>query len=65
MENLTTPIIWNLFSGLKGDEVKQLVDDHMNGKINVNFLVTGQLTMDQINEGFDLLNKGQGYVYKN
>ncbi|XP_072261716.1 NADP-dependent alcohol dehydrogenase [Pyxicephalus adspersus] len=50
----------SVFGGYKGEDVPKLVDDYMKKKIDVNFLVRAQLTLDQINKAFELLSSGQG-----
>jgi S-(hydroxymethyl)glutathione dehydrogenase/alcohol dehydrogenase len=39
--------------------VPKIVDWYMNGKINIDDLITHTLTLDQINEGFDLMHRGE------
>ncbi|XP_068088229.1 NADP-dependent alcohol dehydrogenase-like [Hyperolius riggenbachi] len=48
------------YGGWKGDEIPKLVDDYMNKKFNLDFLVSKKLPLSSINEGFDLLNAGKG-----
>ncbi|XP_077332719.1 NADP-dependent alcohol dehydrogenase-like [Lithobates pipiens] len=50
----------SVFGGFKGDEVAKLVDDYMKNKINLSFMVSSELKLDQINEAFDLLRSGKG-----
>ncbi|XP_018421802.1 PREDICTED: NADP-dependent alcohol dehydrogenase [Nanorana parkeri] len=50
----------SVYGGYKGEEVSKLVDDYMKKKINVSFLVSRTMKLDQINEAFALLSSGQG-----
>ncbi|XP_068127002.1 NADP-dependent alcohol dehydrogenase-like [Hyperolius riggenbachi] len=50
----------SLFGGWKGEDVPNLVDDLMKKKISVEHLVTNKLTLDKINEVFELMNRGKG-----
>ncbi|XP_068088192.1 NADP-dependent alcohol dehydrogenase-like [Hyperolius riggenbachi] len=50
----------SLFGGWKGDEIAKIVDDYMDKKINIDFMVSNKLPLSNINEGFDLLNAGKG-----
>lgn len=48
------------FSGYKSfDSVPKLVSDFVAGKFDLDGLVTHTLPFTQINEGFDLLRKGE------
>jgi S-(hydroxymethyl)glutathione dehydrogenase/alcohol dehydrogenase len=48
------------FGGARGrTDVPRIVDWYMEGKINVDDLVTHTLTLDRINEGFDLMHRGE------
>ena len=52
---LVTGRVWKgtAFGGAKGrTQVPQIVDWYMNGKINIDDLITHTFTLDQINEGF-------------
>lgn len=52
------------FGGCNGrTQLPHLVDWYMEGKILVDELVTGERTLEQINEAFDLMRKDQGYRY--
>ncbi|KAG8454169.1 hypothetical protein GDO86_000710 [Hymenochirus boettgeri] len=49
------------FGGYKSKEdVPKLVDDFMAKKFNVNFLVSEKMSLESINEAFNLLNNGSG-----
>lgn len=41
------------------DHLPKLVDDYVNGKIFIDKFVTHQLPLEKINEGFELLRKGE------
>ena len=59
---LVTGRVWRgtAFGGAKGrTEVPKIVDWYMNGKINIDDLITHTLTLDGINEGFDLMHEGK------
>ena len=48
------------FGGARGrTDVPKIVDWYMDGKINIDDLITHKLSLDQINEGFDLMKKGE------
>ncbi len=48
------------FGGARGrTDVPRIVDWYMEGKINVDDLITHQLSLEQINEGFDLMHEGK------
>ena len=48
------------FGGAKGrTDVPKIVDWYMEGKINIDDLITHTLTLDDINEGFDLMHAGK------
>ena len=47
------------FGGAKGrTDVPKIVDWYMDGKINIDDLITHVMPLDQINDGFDLMHKG-------
>lgn len=50
----------SIFGGYKGTEVTKLVQDYMNKKINLDYLISKKLKLDQINEAFDLLRSAAG-----
>ena len=59
---LVTGRVWRgtAFGGAKGrTEVPRIVDWYMDGKINIDDLITHQLDLADINEGFDLMHKGE------
>ncbi|MEC4718496.1 S-(hydroxymethyl)glutathione dehydrogenase/class III alcohol dehydrogenase [Noviherbaspirillum sp. CPCC 100848] len=48
------------FGGARGrTDVPKIVDWYMEGKINIDDLITHKLSLDQINEGFDLMKRGE------
>ena len=48
------------FGGAKGrTDVPKIVDWYMNGKIEIDPMITHTLTLDEINKGFDLMHAGQ------
>ena len=48
------------FGGARGrTDVPKIVDWYMDGKINIDDLITHTLSLDQINEGFDLMHRGE------
>ncbi len=48
------------FGGARGrTDVPKIVDWYMEGKINIDDLITHKLSLDQINQGFDLMKKGE------
>ncbi len=48
------------FGGARGrTDVPKIVDWYMDGKINIDDLITHTLPLDRINEGFDLMAKGE------
>ena len=48
------------FGGARGrTDVPRIVDWYMDGKINIDDLITHTLTLDDINEGFELMHQGQ------
>ncbi len=59
---LVTGRIWKgtAFGGAKGRrDVPKIVDWYMEGKINIDDLITHQLKLDEINQGFDLMHEGK------
>ena len=59
---LVTGRVWKgtAFGGAKGrTDVPKIVDWYMNGKIEIDPMITHKLTLDQINEGFELMHKGE------
>ncbi|HEY1075399.1 MAG TPA: S-(hydroxymethyl)glutathione dehydrogenase/class III alcohol dehydrogenase [Fontimonas sp.] len=52
--------IGSAFGGARGrTDVPKIVDWYMDGKINIDELITHQLKLEQINEGFDLMARGE------
>ena len=52
--------IGTAFGGARGrSDVPKIVDWYMDGKINIDDLITHTLTLDQINEGFDMMERGE------
>ncbi len=48
------------FGGARGrTDVPKIVDWYMDGKLNIDDLITHQLKLEQINEGFDLMKRGE------
>jgi S-(hydroxymethyl)glutathione dehydrogenase/alcohol dehydrogenase len=48
------------FGGARGrTDVPKIVDWYMDGKLNIDDLITHKLRLDQINEGFDLMKRGE------
>jgi S-(hydroxymethyl)glutathione dehydrogenase / alcohol dehydrogenase len=59
---LVTGRVWqgSAFGGAKGrTDVPKIVDWYMNGKIEIDPMITHVLTLDEINKGFDLMHSGQ------
>jgi S-(hydroxymethyl)glutathione dehydrogenase / alcohol dehydrogenase len=59
---LVTGRVWKgtAFGGAKGrTDVPKIVDWYMDGKINIDDLVTKVMPIEQINEAFDLMHKGE------
>lgn len=58
---LTTGRNWRgtIFGGVKGrTDVPRIVDWYMDGKIEIDPLITNRLTLDEINTGFDRMHAG-------
>ena len=58
---LVTGRVWkgSAFGGVKGrTQVPRIVDWYMDGKINIDDLITHTLPLERINEGFDLMHEG-------
>ncbi|HEU4620959.1 MAG TPA: S-(hydroxymethyl)glutathione dehydrogenase/class III alcohol dehydrogenase [Burkholderiaceae bacterium] len=48
------------FGGARGrTDVPKIVDWYMDGKLNIDDLITHRLSLDRINEGFDLMKRGE------
>jgi S-(hydroxymethyl)glutathione dehydrogenase/alcohol dehydrogenase len=59
---LVTGRVWKgtAFGGAKGRrDVPKIVDWYMEGKINIDDLITHNLKLDEINQGFDLMHEGK------
>jgi S-(hydroxymethyl)glutathione dehydrogenase/alcohol dehydrogenase len=59
---LVTGRVWKgtAFGGARGrTDVPRIVDWYMNGRINIDDLITHKLPLDRINEGFDLMHEGK------
>jgi S-(hydroxymethyl)glutathione dehydrogenase/alcohol dehydrogenase len=52
--------IGSAFGGARGrTDVPRIVDWYMEKKIAIDPLITHRLTLDQINDGFDLMTRGE------
>lgn len=48
------------FGGARGrTDVPKIVDWYMDGKIDIDMMITHKLSLDEINKGFDLMHKGE------
>jgi S-(hydroxymethyl)glutathione dehydrogenase / alcohol dehydrogenase len=59
---LVTGRVWKgtAFVGARGrTDVPKIVDWYMEGKINIDDLITHKLALDEINHGFDLMHEGK------
>jgi S-(hydroxymethyl)glutathione dehydrogenase / alcohol dehydrogenase len=59
---LVTGRVWKgtAFGGARGrTDVPKIVDWYMDGKINIDDLITHVLPLERINEGFDLMHSGE------
>jgi len=59
---LVTGRVWkgSAFGGARGrTDVPKIVDWYMENKINIDDLITHVMPLDQINEGFELMHKGE------
>ncbi|TDR89881.1 S-(hydroxymethyl)glutathione dehydrogenase/class III alcohol dehydrogenase [Enterovirga rhinocerotis] len=59
---LVTGRVWKgtAFGGARGrTDVPKIVDWYMEGKINIDDLITHTMPLDQINHGFDLMHEGK------
>ena len=59
---LVTGRVWRgtAFGGAKGrTDVPRFVDWYMDGKINIDDLITHTMPLEDINQGFDLMHKGE------
>src|SRR5471032_913712 len=59
---LVTGRVWkgSAFGGARGrTDVPRIVDWYMEGKLNIDDLITHRLKLDDINQGFDLMKSGE------
>lgn len=59
---LVTGRVWRgtAFGGVRGrSEVPKIVDWYMEGQINIDDLITHTMPLEQINEAFDLMHRGE------
>ena len=59
---LVTGRVWkgSAFGGARGrTDVPKIVDWYMQGKINIDDLITHTMPLEQINHGFELMKKGE------
>jgi S-(hydroxymethyl)glutathione dehydrogenase/alcohol dehydrogenase len=59
---LVTGRVWkgSAFGGARGrTDVPKIVDWYMEGKLNIDDLITHTLPLERINEGFDLMQRGE------
>ena len=59
---LVTGRVWKgtAFGGARGrTDVPKIVDWYMDGKIQIDPMITHRLTLDEINKGFDLMHAGE------
>jgi S-(hydroxymethyl)glutathione dehydrogenase/alcohol dehydrogenase len=59
---LVTGRVWkgSAFGGAKGrTDVPKIVDWYMDGKISIDDLITNVMPIEQVNEAFDLMHKGE------
>jgi len=59
---LVTGRVWkgSAFGGAKGrTDVPKIVDWYMNGKIEIDPMITHVLSLEEINKGFDLMHEGE------
>ena len=60
---LVTGRVWKgtAFGGARGrTDVPKIVDWYMEGKINIDDLITQVMPLEKINEGFELMHRGEG-----
>jgi S-(hydroxymethyl)glutathione dehydrogenase/alcohol dehydrogenase len=58
---LVTGRVWrgSAFGGTRGrTQLPRYVDQYMSGRIKIDELITATLSLDQINQAFDLMNAG-------
>ena len=59
---LVTGRVWkgSAFGGARGrTDVPKIVDWYMNGKIDIDSMITHKLSLEDINKGFDLMHRGE------
>ncbi|OEJ67389.1 S-(hydroxymethyl)glutathione dehydrogenase/class III alcohol dehydrogenase [Magnetovibrio blakemorei] len=59
---LVTGRVWkgSAFGGARGrTDVPKIVDWYMNGKIDIDSLITHKMPLEDINKGFDLMHRGE------
>jgi len=59
---LVTGRVWmgSAFGGARGrSDVPKIVDWYMDGRVNIDDLITHKLPLSRINEGFDLMKRGE------
>jgi S-(hydroxymethyl)glutathione dehydrogenase/alcohol dehydrogenase len=59
---IVTGRVWKgtAFGGARGrTDVPRIVDWYMEGKINIDDLITHVMRIEKINDGFDLMRKGE------
>lgn len=59
---LVTGRVWKgtAFGGARGrTDVPKIVDWYMDGKINIDDLITHVIPLEEINHGFDLMHEGE------
>lgn len=53
--------IGSAFGGARGrTDVPKIVDWYMEGRINIDDLITHKLKLDDINKGFEMMERGEG-----
>jgi S-(hydroxymethyl)glutathione dehydrogenase / alcohol dehydrogenase len=60
---LVTGRVWkgSAFGGAKGrTDVPKIVDWYMDGKINIDDLITSVMPIERVNEAFDIMHRGEG-----
>lgn len=60
---LVTGRVWkgSAFGGAKGrTDVPKIVDWYMDGKINIDDLITNVMPIEQVNDAFDIMHRGEG-----
>jgi S-(hydroxymethyl)glutathione dehydrogenase / alcohol dehydrogenase len=60
---LVTGRVWkgSAFGGAKGrTDVPKIVDWYMDGKINIDDLITNVMPIDRVNDAFDIMHRGEG-----